>query len=43
MEDFDFDGNDNVHTWDVHRCLDCGMTFNINTNDPYKFDMLEPE
>ena len=41
IDDFDYDGNDNIWTWDVYLCLDCNRTFNIDTNDPYAADREE--
>lgn len=34
-DDYDYDGNDNVHSWDVVECDKCGHKFNINEDDPY--------
>lgn len=34
-DDYDYDGNDNIHSWDVVECDKCGHKFNINEDDPY--------
>jgi transposase-like protein len=35
-DDYDYDGNENIWTWDIYLCLDCEHTFNVDTNDPYE-------
>ena len=29
-DDYDYDGHDNIHTWDVVECNNCGCKYNIN-------------
>lgn len=35
-DDYDYDGYDNIHTWDVVECDVCGRRYNINEESPYK-------
>lgn len=35
-DDYDYDGNDNIHTWDIWLCNACGNTFDVDTNNPYE-------
>jgi len=34
--DYDYDGNERVHTWDVFFCEKCKRYFDCNHNDPYE-------
>jgi transposase-like protein len=43
VDDYDYDGNDNIWTWDVYLCLDCNQTFNVDTNNPYEEEEKDNE